>query len=186
MIHSLLLALLLSANPAGAQSAGCYYSSGGLRLELPRPSSTGPQFTGCLQRSMEILSSSTTYTGSTTTAFGFGTLATYKITGMPLSDGIQLSSYVYVVSGASVTLQGAAGYLKTSSSVTASGFFGDGSSLTFLTGPSLPVKSKAELIALTPPDTGKLYYCPDCEKRVVVSTNVCAACYEGLGGAWLP
>jgi len=57
------------------------------------------------------------------------TIYVSTISGQATSDGITFSSNVYITSGGSLTLQGAAGYITTASSISASAFFGDASHL---------------------------------------------------------
>lgn len=126
----LLAVLAFPSSPARAVGAGCQATAGGFALEKLQTNATGPQFVGCINRTFDLISSSGVITGSTTTVYRFGQIYVSTIGGNPSSNGINISSYVYVVSGASVTLQGAGGYLTTSSSVTASAFFGNGANLT--------------------------------------------------------
>jgi hypothetical protein len=58
------------------------------------------------------------------------TLRTDQISGQ--SDGIRISSFIYVTTGSSFTLTGPSGYITGFSSITASSFFGDGSHLSGL------------------------------------------------------
>lgn len=51
------------------------------------------------------------------------------IRGLPASNGVTFSSYSQIISGSSLTLQGAGGYITTSSSITAASFWGDGANL---------------------------------------------------------
>lgn len=76
-----------------------------------------------------ILASLTMAVFAQASSIDVNTIYVSTISGQATSNGITLSSNVYIAPGSSLTLQGAAGYITTASSISASAFFGDASHL---------------------------------------------------------
>ncbi len=92
-MKNLLLAGLLALGAAGqaqAAAVGCIDTAGGLVLEKPRFFATGPQYTGCIDRTFDILSASAAVLGAGSTIYAQGSL--FDTIGALSADTIAIGS----------------------------------------------------------------------------------------------
>jgi len=99
-----LLALLavLAPAPARAVGAGCSNTSGSLVLEKVKASAVGSQILGCVNRSLDILSSSVPVLGAGSTAY-FERLLVDEIGALRATGGLKITSTTLVASSMSIT-----------------------------------------------------------------------------------
>ena len=111
-MRHLLSALILNMILASSAWSLCTLTTGGLTLEKPRLGDSGSIVAACLNRNLDVISSSVAVVGiGTTNRFGLVFVST--IGGNPNSNGVNFSSSIFVnnqenftVTGGSVSING--------------------------------------------------------------------------------
>lgn len=133
-MKSLLLGGLMALS-GNAHSLTCDNQATGLQLQIPSFDTGGDDWAQCMINAFLTLNASSTLNGATSSAT-LHTLWISTLSGLNGQD-IWISSPVSLGSGNQLNLYGSAGYIITQSSISASGFFGDGSGITGITASGL-------------------------------------------------